>query len=577
MGSSLEQIPIVGPTLAPVDTRNIDQAMADSRALTQYFLQQQGQSTPTPGLTYASSAPVVSPTGEVTGAVAAPQPSASALSAAMQTAPASAATPQPGASSVVPSGRAAPSPVASAPAPGSGGFDAGAFGRAVGSVADPLFGGGYAEAWRDRDPTAGGGSSALIPEGAGLGGSSTPASAPGMVAASMGSAPLMTAAQAQAALGEAALMGETPLAEAARAEAARINQTPQGEFRDAQLGLARSLQDVIAGRAPSVAELQGNRQTGNLQSNIMGNAAAAGRGGNTALALRSALNATARLGGDAVANAALLRAQEGAVARGQAAGLFESARSADIGLANLDAQNVQQANLANATLAQQIALANQGARMTTQQANQQAQQTTNLANQQASQQANLTNAQLAQQAAASNQGSQLTTAQTNAQLLQQANANNQQSQITTRGQNITESQGQAGNVLQANANQAAVAGAQMNAQTQAKQQSGNLVSTAAGLALLKSDRRAKEDISAVPPSAFREFLAAAEPNRWRYKGQPEPHIGPMAQDLERSEIGRTMVRDTPDGKAIDIPAATTALIATFADMHRRVSKLEGRG
>lgn len=88
------------------------------------------------------------------------------------------------------------------------------------------------------------------------------------------------------------------------------------------LGLA---EDAAMGRAPSVAEIQGQQQLQQaLQSQLA--MAARARGGNMSLALRSAGQSAAQMQGQAAQSAAMLRAQEMATARDQFARGSQGAR-----------------------------------------------------------------------------------------------------------------------------------------------------------------------------------------------------------------------------------------------------------
>lgn len=320
----------------------------------------------------------------------------------------------------------------------------------------------------------------------------TPASAPGMMAATMQAAPNINAAQ--------------------------INQAPQDQFRQGQVGLAQNLADTIQGKTPSVAQLQQQQAFAQQQAQQMGMAAAMGRGGNQALAMRSAMGNMGALGAQQAAASALQRAQETAMAQAQMGNVLGQGRGSDIGLAQSQAGLTQQANLQN--------------------------------------QANV------QQAGAQN-----------ATMLQQANANNQQSQIGTRGQNINEQSNRANQALQANQNQVNAQVGSLAAQNQHQQQNANLLST--GLGLL-SDERQKKNIRPPGPNDMRDFLAAMHPGRYEYKGSTLPKVGVMAQDVEASDVGRTLVRNTPAGKAIHVPDATGALLAAVADLHKRIEAVEGK-
>jgi len=55
-----------------------------------------------------------------------------------------------------------------------------------------------------------------------------------------------------------------------------------------------------------------------------------------------------------------------------------------------------------------------------------------------------------------------------------------------------------------------------------------------------------------------------------------PQIGILAQDLEKTEFGRSIVQQTPNGKMIMVPQAVGALLAAVASLHTRVKQLEGK-
>ena len=119
----------------------------------------------------------------------------------------------------------------------------------------------------------------------------------------------------------------------------------------------------------------------------------------------------------------------------------------------------------------------------------------------------------------------------------------------------------------------------------AQQQGGfvnNLVGGgAAGAAAgLLSDRRAKTDIAPAGKGDVAGLLDALKARLFRYRGEnPQPggappHLGILAQDAERSPLGRQMVIDTPQGKAIDPGQAVGALLAASANLNDRLSRLE---
>lgn len=87
-----------------------------------------------------------------------------------------------------------------------------------------------------------------------------------------------------------------------------------------------------------------------------------------------------------------------------------------------------------------------------------------------------------------------------------------------------------------------------------------------------SDEGMKEDIRSDSPGDVDKFLSALKLSSYRYKnpqnGEGERH-GIMAQDLEKSDIGRSVVKIRPDGvKTVDTQALTLALAGVVAQMSR---------
>jgi len=93
----------------------------------------------------------------------------------------------------------------------------------------------------------------------------------------------------------------------------------------------------------------------------------------------------------------------------------------------------------------------------------------------------------------------------------------------------------------------------------------------------RSDRRAKTKIKReVEPE---ELLKSLKAYRFEYRNPEDgkgQQFGIMAQDLEKSRLGKGTVINTPQGKVIDAGKLTTALAAASASMHQRISKLEGK-
>ena len=64
------------------------------------------------------------------------------------------------------------------------------------------------------------------------------------------------------------------------------------------------------------------------------------------------------------------------------------------------------------------------------------------------------------------------------------------------------------------------------------------------------------------------------PYKYRYKGDDKPRLGVLAQRLAKTPEGKSLVRETPKGKTIDVPQGLGAALASIGDLHRRVKQLE---
>jgi hypothetical protein len=368
-----------------------------------------------------------------------------------------------------------------------------------------------------------------------------------------GQAPTATAAQGQTALASPAQQIGAAQMAATNAGAAQVNTAAAQPFAGAQQGLMASLQNTINNpNASSVAQIQQQQAFAQQMAQQQGLAAAMGRGGNAALAARTAMNNVGGMGGAQAAASALQRAQETATAQGQLGTVAQQGAGNALQVAGQNASQQQSTNLAN----QQAAMAA---------ASQNSQQ------QQAASQFNAGNAQ---QIALANQAAQNATNTQNSAQSQAANLANQSSAINTRGQDITQQSNLGQLTNTANANQVNAQVGALNAQTAQKAQTGNLISTGLGAAATLSDARVKEDVQPLKTDDLDAFFQNAVPASWRYAGSPQVQTGPMAQDLEKSAVGRTMVRDTPAGKAIDHGAAMTALLGMVSNLGQRVKAVE---
>jgi len=317
---------------------------------------------------------------------------------------------------------------------------------------------------------------------------------------------------------------QAPQMQAAQADPAAQMQAAQLQmgddpFRRAQLQQLGQLQGIASGQQQGAGELAVQRQMGNALAAQQAQARMA-RGGNAALAYRNAANQSAALGSTAAGMGQQAAMTDQMNAHGALAGIGAQGRAGDFSTANANAGYQQQAGLQNAGFQQQTGLANAGFR----------------------QGANQYNAGLQQQGQQLNSGNYL-------QLL-----------------------GQLGNM---NANQLSAQGAA----GQNKGMLGPLLSAGGQIgaaAMMASDERLKADVTD-ERSKIDAMLDGLRPVGWRYKdpkfGEGR-HSGIMAQDMERSEAGRQIVSDTPDGKMLDVKKAVGAALASSARLNERLRKLE---
>lgn len=100
---------------------------------------------------------------------------------------------------------------------------------------------------------------------------------------------------------------------------------------------------------------------------------------------------------------------------------------------------------------------------------------------------------------------------------------------------------------------------------------------AAGPAMAASDKNSKKNIKKGDGSieSFLDHLAAYEYDYKEGKGPKGKKTSVMAQDLEKSKVGKQMVKNTKDGKMVDYGQGFAAMLAGMANLHERMKKMEG--
>jgi len=98
----------------------------------------------------------------------------------------------------------------------------------------------------------------------------------------------------------------------------------------------------------------------------------------------------------------------------------------------------------------------------------------------------------------------------------------------------------------------------------------------AGGALLSDEdmKKMEEEQS----QSIAKFLDTLQSYQFEYKNPKHgkgKKYGVMTQDLEKSKVGKAMVKDTDQGKMIDIGQGVGITLAALSFIHDRLKKLEG--
>jgi hypothetical protein len=96
---------------------------------------------------------------------------------------------------------------------------------------------------------------------------------------------------------------------------------------------------------------------------------------------------------------------------------------------------------------------------------------------------------------------------------------------------------------------------------------------AIGAAGIKSDENSKKDIKGAAGEAKR-FLDELTAKTFKYKGSDEPMMGVMAQDAEKSKMGKYLVEKKGGYKALNGKKTMSAMLASLAYLNDRLNKME---
>lgn len=343
--------------------------------------------------------------------------------------------------------------------------------------------------------------------------------------------------------------------------AATIDQGAANEARGYQIGLLGQLQKQAAGEGPSLATAQ---LKAGMDANVAAQMAMAGsqKGISSAgLGARTLAMQGSAAGQQVAQQGALLRMQEALNAQQQLGGLASGLRAQDLGVAGqqaaltqgMELSNIQQKNAAN--------LAQAGFGMQA-----------GLANQQWQNQFGLTQGQFDQQAALANQ----------------------QAQLGMFGLEDAAASKYLGMAMGANENdrQAYMDYEHLMSDSYSRQQEakarayeggrGKAMSMIGGIASLGmlSDERQKTDVQP-GDTKLRAFLEEVGVHDYEYVDPNAPGAGegrfvsPMAQELERTELGRAAVSEDEEGrKVVDYGKIAGAMLSASAMHERRLGRIE---
>lgn len=307
-----------------------------------------------------------------------------------------------------------------------------------------------------------------------------------------------------------------------------IDQAPQGQVRAQQMTLADQLAAQARGEGPSVAQGQLQKATdANLAAALAQGAAY--RGGSPVGGFRQAAFNRAAITQDAANQSAQLRATEIQQARGQLGSVLDQTRGTDVGLATSQAGLDQQGILTQAQLDETTGQANLNAGV------QQQQQKDEMVKFYTSQGLSLDEA---------NKQAEIQQRQFNAGLLAKQ-------QAAAKGLSV-----------QSDQNNAQMGAAALGA--------------IATIGAAASDKRVKKDVEPADRDV-EDFLSALSAKKYKYTDPKYgfgEYLGIMAQDAEKTPMGKDIVFEKDGVKHVDLKRAFGAALASMAYLNKKVNKLE---
>lgn len=360
-------------------------------------------------------------------------------------------------------------------------------------------------------------------------------------------------------IGAASTINANNLNPAAMAAGTTLDQSQSNQFRQGQQSLVGQLQAQANGTGPSLAQNQLQLATNRNIAQQLGVAATTSGQMNGAASLRQSALSSAAANQGLAQNSATLRLQEQLQAQQELNDALSSGRSQDLSAATTQAGLTQQTALAN-----QNASNNQNAlQANILQGNQSATNANMLAQSQLNQQTNLAN-----QTSAFNQ-----------QQINDANQQYYQGQALGIGERETDL-ANAGQVYGTNTALGVAASTQAqqnidNANTNAElATAGKAAATI--LPLIASDERAKENIVS-GKSDLRAFLNTIGAHKYNYKDDKHGEgtfVSPMAQELEKTKLGKSAVEEENGIKKVNYGRLIGTTLSAQSMLNERLDTIE---
>lgn len=348
-------------------------------------------------------------------------------------------------------------------------------------------------------------------------------------------------------------------------------QVGTSEFRGTQASLIKALEAQARGEAPSIAELQAKRAGERALAQQFALSAGA-TGSEATMARRQAARNQAQIGADIAATSAQARLAEQLQSQQQLGQVAQSARQLDIQKETAQ----QQADLS-------AQLANQGVDLEVEKANASAGNAMALANLKTATEE--MNAKL--QADLANQAGELAILQQNAKAGNEIAIANMNATLTQMGYDDQMARAYMQNELDVSkakldtalrqeelAQQTKIAAAQAQAAKEAAVLGSG--ATLGAAAFKASDITLKKNIN-ISGDRLDDFLDKLQSYDYEYKDKKfgeGMQSSVMAQDLEKSDIGKKAVIDTPEGKMVDYSKLLPEILAATASNHKKLMSLE---